>query len=169
MQGNSNLTATQPEGAGQLVANLQSRLQAVMPRFRELLNTPGAAEIRAELTQGLVERSIARAIRLVFNQDQSSAQSKQIGGRQQGGLTADVGRRPQGGLTADVGRRPQGGLPTDVGRRPQGGLAVDVGRRPQGGLTTDVGRRPQAGLTAGVERRQQGGLTAGAVSTVQRL
>ncbi|KAL3145629.1 hypothetical protein ABBQ32_003173 [Trebouxia sp. C0010 RCD-2024] len=109
-QGNTNLAAIQPEGAGQLVANLQARLQAVMPRFREILNTPGAVEIRAELTKGLVERSIARAIRLVFNQDQSSAQSQQLGRRPQGGLKADVGRRPQGGLTADVGRRSQGGL-----------------------------------------------------------
>ena len=71
-----------------------------MPRFQELLNTPGAAEIRAELTKGLAERSIARAIRLVFNQDQPTAGPQHLGRRQQGGLTAGMGRRPQGGLTA---------------------------------------------------------------------
>lgn len=100
MQGNTNLTATQPEGARQLITNLQARLQAVMPRFQELLNMPGAAEIRAELTRGLVERSLARAIKLVFNQDQPSAQMQTPGRIQQGGLTADVGRRQQAGLRA---------------------------------------------------------------------
>ena len=88
VQGGTNLTATQPEGARQLISNLQSRLQAVMPRFQELLNTPGAAEIRAELTKGLVERSLARAIKLVFNQDQAPEQPQQLGRRQQGRLPA---------------------------------------------------------------------------------
>ena len=110
MQGNTNLAATQPEGARQLITNLQARLQAVMPRFQELLNTPGAAEIRAELTRGLMERSLARAIKLVFNQDQPSAQLQTSERRQQEGLTAGVGRGPRGGLIAGVGRRQQGGL-----------------------------------------------------------
>ena len=100
MQGDMNLTATQPAGARQVITNLQARLQAVMPRFQELLNTPGAAEIRAEMTRGLMERSLARAIKLVFNQEQPSAEAQPLGRRQQGGLAADVGRRPTGGLTA---------------------------------------------------------------------
>ena len=61
---------------------------------------PGAAEIRAELTRGLMERSLARAIKLVFNQGQPSAQLQTSGRRPQGGLTADVGRRQQAVLTA---------------------------------------------------------------------
>ena len=81
-----------------------------MPRFQELLNMPGAGEIRAELTRGLMERSLARAIKLVFNQDQPSAQSQSLGRRQQGGLPSEVGRGQQGGLIAGVGRRQQGGL-----------------------------------------------------------
>ena len=102
LQGSSSLTATQPEGARQLITNLQARLQAVMPRFRELLNTPGAAEIRAELSRGLMERSLARAVRLVFNQDESAvAPVQQLGGRrQQRGLpagAATTGQRLQQG------------------------------------------------------------------------
>jgi len=70
---------------------LQSRLQAVMPRFRELLNQPGAAEIRSELTRGLVERSIARAIKLVFNQSQQpTPQVQPSGSKQQAVLPARV-------------------------------------------------------------------------------
>ena len=59
--------------ARQTVLGLQSQLQAVMPRFQELMGRPGAAEIRAELTRGLAERSLARAIKLVFNQNQPAA------------------------------------------------------------------------------------------------
>ena len=53
------------------------------------MNQPGAAEIRAELTSGLVERSLARAVRLVFNQGQTQvAQVQQRGTQPQAVLPA---------------------------------------------------------------------------------
>lgn len=69
--------STQLTDARQTILNLQTQLQAVMPRFQELMSQPGAAEIRAELTKGLSERAIARAIKLVFNQNQSSVSDSQ--------------------------------------------------------------------------------------------
>ncbi len=109
---------TQPEGARHLVDGLQSRLQAAMPRFQELMNQPGAAEIRAELTRGLVERSIARAIRLVFNQNQATPQVQGGAMKVQGGLpvgTVPFGQRqPAPRQLKRAGQRPQGNLPLGV-------------------------------------------------------
>ena len=72
--------STQLANAQQTVQRLQSQLQAVMPRFQELMSRPGAAEIRSELTKGLSERAIARAVKLVFNQNQPSAIATQTSG-----------------------------------------------------------------------------------------
>lgn len=109
---------TQPEGAGHLVDGLQSRLQAAMPRFQELMNQPGAAEIRAELTRGLVERSIARAIRLVFNQNQATPQLRRGTVTEQVGLpvgTVPSGQRqPAPRQIKRAGQGPQGILPVGV-------------------------------------------------------
>lgn len=69
--------STQLTDGRQSILSLQSQLQAVMPRFQELMSQPGAAEIRSELTKGLMERSVARAVKLVFNQNQSSVNSSQ--------------------------------------------------------------------------------------------
>lgn len=110
MQGNG---VSQPEGARQLVTQLQSRLQAVMPRFRELLNQPGATEIRAELTKGLVERSMARAIKLVFNQSEPTPQLKGGGVGVQRGLPPDTMPPVQRRATP---ARQQGALPAGVAR-----------------------------------------------------
>lgn len=109
---------TQPEGARHLVDGLQDRLKAAMPRFQELMNQPGAVEIRAELTKGLVERSVARAIRLVFNQSQATPQVQGGAVKTQGGLPA--GTVPSGQRqilprqVKGAGQRPQGILPLGV-------------------------------------------------------
>ena len=109
---------TQPDGARHVVDSLQSRLQAAMPRFQELMNQPGAAEIRAELTKGLVERSIARAIRLVFNQNQDTSQVQGGAVKAQGGLPAGTvpsgQRQPAPRQVKGAGQRPQGNLPLGV-------------------------------------------------------
>ena len=105
LQRSQEASLSQPLGARQLVTDLQSRLQAVMPRFRELMDKPGAAEIRAELTREVIERSVARAIRLVFNPSQPQSQAQQLGSANVGNVTASgagvtrVGSRP-GVLTA---------------------------------------------------------------------
>ena len=71
---------TQLANAQQTIQSLQSQLQAVMPRFQELMSRPGAAEIRSELTKGLSERAIARAVKLVWNQSQPTAIAAQSSG-----------------------------------------------------------------------------------------
>ncbi|DBB07164.1 TPA: hypothetical protein ACH3X1_011734 [Trebouxia sp. C0004] len=109
---------TQPEGARHLVDGLQSSLQAAMPRFQELMNQPGAAEIRAELTRGLVERSIARAVRLVFNQNQATPQVQGGAVQAQGVLPAGTvpsgQRQPASQQLKRAGQILQGTLPLGV-------------------------------------------------------
>ena len=89
-----------------------------MPRFQELINQPGAAEIRAELTRGLVERSIARAIRLVFNQNQANPQVQGGAVKAQGGLPAGTvpsgQRQPASRQVKRAGQRLQEDLPLGV-------------------------------------------------------
>ena len=149
-QSNQSRGSRETQGAQQVVTGLQDRLQAVMPRFRELLNQPGAAEVRSELTQGLLERSAARAVRLVFNQSQAPVQVQQRSGN-----------RPQGILAPSAADSSQSSIRKQAVMAPGTLASVQSGSRMQG--ASPIGGVPsvQAGS------RQAGVVSTGAVSTAQ--
>ncbi|KAK9815500.1 hypothetical protein WJX72_004714 [[Myrmecia] bisecta] len=79
----------------QVVDRLQAAVRNAMPKLRELMDQPGAAEIRAELISGLSQRFVARAVKLVFGPQAGP----QLGPRHSG----NAGRLPATSAAPAVG------------------------------------------------------------------
>ena len=67
-----------PGDVQKLVQDLQNQLQAVIPRFQELNQYAGAAEVRQLLTNALRDRFMARAVRLVMGPQAEAATSQPV-------------------------------------------------------------------------------------------
>ena len=65
-----------PGDVQKLVQDLQNQLQAVVPRFQELNQYAGAAQVRQLLTSALRDRFMARAVRLFVGPQAEAATSQ---------------------------------------------------------------------------------------------
>jgi hypothetical protein len=97
VQNNGLLGLPQPGDVQQLLINFQQQLQDVIPRFRELAAKPGFEDVRMQMMEGLRDRMMARAIKLMFGpraEDQKQLLQQQQSARALDGA-AGVGANAQ--------------------------------------------------------------------------